>query len=327
MGIEVVTTHIIDLNAIANDVSNTPERRSAAIILLGEKQEDIAATIKYSTADESYLRLASARALGSHKGRKVFEPLLALMADTDYSVRHEAILGLGVSKDSRAIFSLINYLQNPLCETSEAKRRVFMAFDLLNDPRARDFMLNYGAARINEVFYGREEPCPVVFHEIKSALHSKKPVLSVYTFYGKEDLRIKAEEKKGTLIQSLRDIVAIEKQIRDVNSFNHPQTYVVDLDGNLLLGGHIQEHVQVASGKDILAAGEALLEFDNGWHLRMLNNRSNGYYPDKSTISLALEKFKQAGLVDEKTVTEDFPKQGYDSEELLFDKPFYHKTQ
>ncbi|GEM_PF-1660211 len=319
----MVVTHTIDLSKIADDSTNTHDRRSNAIILLGEQQQGLATILKHSANSESYLRTAAARALGSHKGRAVFEPLLELMADTDSSVSHEAILSLGTSKDSRALFSLINYLQNPLCSTDEAIRRVFMAFELLNDPRASDFILKYGDNRLNEAFYGREEPRPTVFCEVKKALHSKKPLLTLYTFCGEETTRLKAEAKKRAKIESVVDIERIEKEIRELNAINHPQTYVIDIEGNLLLGGYIEEHVQVASGRDVLAAGEAFLTQKSGWKLDTLNNRSNGYYPDKSTIPTALEKFRKAGLVQGEVCIEEFPKQGYASEEILFDKPFY----
>lgn len=60
----------------------------------------------------------------------------------------------------------------------------------------------------------------------------------------------------------------------------HPQTYVVTAsDGIFCCGGAVEEHVHVAGGEAVLAAGEVWFARRSGkrWSVERINNRSIGY--------------------------------------------------
>lgn len=88
----------------------------------------------------------------------------------------------------------------------------------------------------------------------------------------------------GHPIRSHGDLQAIAPILREdlTWSCSKPQTYVVTVDSVFVLGGYLNEHVEVASGEPVLAAGEATLEElpDGAWRITALNNRSYGYMPE-----------------------------------------------
>ncbi|WP_198171111.1 TFIIB-type zinc ribbon-containing protein [Actinoplanes awajinensis] len=56
-----------------------------------------------------------------------------------------------------------------------------------------------------------------------------------------------------------------------------PFTFVVALDGRLRLAPRRSEHVALAGGRDVLAAGE--MGFGAGWRVTEVTNQSTGYCP------------------------------------------------
>jgi hypothetical protein len=98
---------------------------------------------------------------------------------------------------------------------------------------------------------------------------------------------IRARSRAGHTIRSqadLQDIGHIVHEEQTLGLFK-PQTYVVTLDHLFVLGGHLNEHVEAASGQPVLAAGEATIEEqpDGTWRIAELNNRSYGYMPEASS--------------------------------------------
>jgi hypothetical protein len=89
----------------------------------------------------------------------------------------------------------------------------------------------------------------------------------------------------GHPIRSQADLQAIAPILREdlTWSSSKPQTYIVTADSVFVLGGYLNEHVEVARGEPVLAAGEATLEEqpDGTWRITALNNRSYGYMPDE----------------------------------------------
>jgi hypothetical protein len=68
---------------------------------------------------------------------------------------------------------------------------------------------------------------------------------------------------------------------REENEAAEPYTFVVALDGTLLLGPRRSEHVALARGTEILAAGEITFATTaNGWRVTQVSNQSTGYCPD-----------------------------------------------
>jgi hypothetical protein len=87
----------------------------------------------------------------------------------------------------------------------------------------------------------------------------------------------------GHIIRSQADLPAIAEMLRADRSraFEKPQTYIVNLAGEFVLGGYLADHAELASGAPVLAAGEAVLEeqADRSWQIVALNNRSYDYMP------------------------------------------------
>ncbi len=68
---------------------------------------------------------------------------------------------------------------------------------------------------------------------------------------------------------------------RDRAELGEPVTFVVTLDGLLQLASRRTEHVAVAAGQDVLAAGEMTFErVGVGWRVVEVTNQSTGYCPD-----------------------------------------------
>src|SRR5690348_1722710 len=72
----------------------------------------------------------------------------------------------------------------------------------------------------------------------------------------------RARTRAGHPIRSQADLQALTPILREDQAWSaaKPQTYVVTVEGIFRLGGHLNEHVEVAGGEPVLAAGEAILE-------------------------------------------------------------------
>jgi len=75
---------------------------------------------------------------------------------------------------------------------------------------------------------------------------------------------------------------------------SEPFTFVVALDGMLRLGPRRSEHVTLAGGRDVLAAGElGFAPAEEGWSVAEATNQSTGYCPDPDcwpAVSRALDR-------------------------------------
>ncbi len=277
-----------------------------------------------SSANE-YERSAAALAFGAYAAenrdkaalsdvRSVFRELVRLSFDRELYVRCDALLGLGRSKDSRAYFFLANYFERApkLSPRSfELQKRVLYAFQENQDPRAAEL-----------IWRAKNNP---ILRRMAEQVNTDNTNFR-YTFVGSEEQRTRAEQKKGVTIAGAQDIQKIEgtleADIREAEregSILRPQTYVVDLEGRFKVGGNIHEHVQVASGQDVLAAGEAYFERDaQGWFVKSINNRSNGYYPHQKAHIHVARALKGTGIrFPPDKFTEAYPKDGWLDDTLM----------
>jgi hypothetical protein len=290
--------------------------KAVSLILAGQKKENLSMLLKGALSEEPMIRSGAAAGLGYYGGRDVHEPLKKLMVDKGHMVRCDAILGLGCSKDSRAVFCLVNYYKNPEFSNPEIKQRILFAFQDLKDPRARGFLAE--AAKTENLGFLREMALKAL--QVSSRNHN-----FMYTFSGDNgDARIEeSKNKEGmTPVKTYRDLEKVREALEYFYKERHPQTYIVNQDCSFVIGGYIEEHVAVARGRDILAAGEAFFIpiQGGGWKIRELNNRSNGYYPHHNSIYWVRKALKNTGV--------EFPTQfskKYDflKEEILMFKPFY----
>jgi len=86
----------------------------------------------------------------------------------------------------------------------------------------------------------------------------------------------------------------------------------------------LHEHVEVASGNDVLTAGE--IRFDEyTLEVIYINNRSNGYYPDSSSFRYVTESLRDTSLLKQTEFNEIFPRDGFTDQDLLRMFPFYRE--
>jgi hypothetical protein len=73
-----------------------------------------------------------------------------------------------------------------------------------------------------------------------------------------------------------------------------PFTFVVGIDGGLRLAPRRSEHVALAGGQDVLAAGEMTFgPAGSGWRVDEVSNQSTGYCPDPDSwpaVGAALDR-------------------------------------
>jgi hypothetical protein len=135
-----------------------------------------------------------------------------------------------------------------------------------------------------------------------------------YSYVGDQEKLPWAVQQAGHPIRSQIDLQTLAPILRQDEewSFTKPQTYVVTIEGVFLLGGHLNEHVAVASGQPVLAAGEATLEeqADGTWHITELNNRSYGYMPDASSWTAVDQALAQTGIVYPDGFADIYPLEG-----------------
>ena len=80
-----------------------------------------------------------------------------------------------------------------------------------------------------------------------------------------------------------------------------------------MLGGYLNEHVDVAAGRPVLAAGEAVLEErpDGTWAITAINNRSYGYMPDAASSAAVEQALRDTGIpYPHDGFTEIYPREG-----------------
>lgn len=110
---------------------------------------------------------------------------------------------------------------------------------------------------------------------------------------------------------------------RDPGERTDPVTFVVALDGVLLLAPRRSEHVALAGGHDVLAAGEmAFFLVGTGWRVAEVTNQSTGYCPDPDcwpAVAAALDRvgvphpggftdrviFRRCVVCDERNIVRD----------------------
>lgn len=84
---------------------------------------------------------------------------------------------------------------------------------------------------------------------------------------------------------------------RDRGELLEPFTFVVALDGTLRLAPRRSEHVALAAGREVLAAGEiAFAPTETGWRVTTVTNQSTGYCPDPDCWPAVAAALNQVGV-------------------------------
>jgi hypothetical protein len=248
--------------------------------------------------------------LGQLDDRRSFPLLADFLQDED--VRPYSVLALAQLNDSRALFPLINLFNadgDPVVQ-----QRILQFMYHTGDPRATEFLAKYSA-----------NPS-ASFHDIaKTALRACKDNSDfTYRYNGFGDNYTRSLGIEGQIMVTNAALTAARETLaenqRDVN-FKKPQTYIVGEDKIMLVGGLINEHVEVARGKDVLAAGEVQFkETSPGyWQVDEINQRSNGYHPDPASFRWVKEFFETGSDVafDNTEFDETFPPEGFNHPDFL----------
>jgi hypothetical protein len=122
----------------------------------------------------------------------------------------------------------------------------------------------------------------------------------MFEYVGFEEIRLMvAEFPRGTKIESIADLKHWVRATGDRSMFDRQlivATFVIDLDGNLLLADRHSEHVACAGGAAVLAAGEIFITWDGDiLEISDITNQSTGYCPDLDSwqyVESALSKIQ-----------------------------------
>jgi hypothetical protein len=121
-----------------------------------------------------------------------------------------------------------------------------------------------------------------------------------YTYVGSEEIKLSvANFPSGTVIDSIADLENWIYQTYDkktISSNSIAATFVIDVEGNLLLADRHSEHVACAGGKVVLSAGEIFIIFEgNSLEISDITNQSTGYCPEIESwthVESALDKIQ-----------------------------------
>jgi hypothetical protein len=101
-----------------------------------------------------------------------------------------------------------------------------------------------------------------------------------YRYVGPAELSDQAAPVDAVSVDSPASL-AVWLAGRDRGELAEPLTFVVTLGGVLRLAARRSEHVALAGGQDVLAAGEmAFAATASGWRVVEVTNQSTGYCPD-----------------------------------------------
>lgn len=99
-----------------------------------------------------------------------------------------------------------------------------------------------------------------------------------FSYVGPEEIRARCAASQGAPILTRADLLQWLAEHGDtVTSEGGFATYVVDLDGKLLVAPRRTEHVACAAGQAVLAAGE--IRFTSDGCVAEVTNNSTGYCP------------------------------------------------
>ncbi|MEV0458032.1 hypothetical protein [Catellatospora methionotrophica] len=114
-----------------------------------------------------------------------------------------------------------------------------------------------------------------------------------YRYVGPGELLVAAAAQDGG--RPLKSPEAVGAWAAGVSG--EPFTYVVDLDGRLLVADRRSEHVACAGGRDVLGAGELSLRWTGaGWAVAEISNQSTGYAPAPGCWPAVAAALDRAGI-------------------------------
>jgi hypothetical protein len=117
-----------------------------------------------------------------------------------------------------------------------------------------------------------------------------------YTYIGPSELRDAVRTADGVAVDTATTL-ARWLAGRERSELLEPFTFVVAADGELRLAPRRSEHVALAGGHDVLAAGEiAFATASEGWQVVQVTNQSTGYCPDPDSWLVVEEALDRIGV-------------------------------
>lgn len=293
-------------SGIDNRVLDEPDKKLAELARLASQEHP---NLKpYSQDPDPSIQMLAAEVLATriiNGEQDRFEELKAMLNTEHRDVLFHVMLQLGGLQDSRALWPLVNIHEsrNLGKDYARIKEMAKLAIVHSGDPRAEQFLkdrgYDYDASDVarNEYTYTYRGPASIL---------DRLPPLPEHI----------------ATIDSEEDLERLIPHMEYMERIGHPLTYVVDTEYQMRIGVEVEEHVIVAQGEDVLAAGE--IEFERPFlGVQMVNNRSIGYLPDR-TRSFHAVKEALAFLDLPNGYTDPWP-EDYFSEDLrqIFDADTY----
>jgi len=240
-------------------------------------------------------------------GRSTFDRIISELGKNS-KLDSQIFMLLARLNDSRALFPLINYATKS--KETEHTQRLLQYMAHTKDPRSADFLDEY-----LKIF---TRPYRSIAQDAFKKCNDN--LKFIYQFVGSDNLYDNALNSKGGIIVSSQNLNDNEKAINE-NSVPvpKPQTYVITLDQKMLIGINLNEHVFVAKGQDVCAAGEVNFERnETGWKISYINNRSNGYLPHSSSFHWVKEYLGKTDIgFGKEQFDNTFPMNGFNDSDFL----------
>jgi len=275
-----------------------------------EQDKAKASALNQLSSGDSYQMSQGLNLLGKIGTRDVF-PMITSYLGTDLAA--EAISALASSKDSRAYFPLVNF--HNVVRNGVVQRKILQYLLSTKDPRAVDFL--------EEVIEldGRSDHVSIAEQALKSCRDNHD---FLYRFEGTDAELEVSKNREGQVPFYSSALDENEEYLREFQrgrgrgDLSFPHTFIIGRDRILNIG--LPEHVQVARGVDVLAAGEInFVKEDGVWRVTDLTYRSSGYWPAESSFYWVDLFFKNnTDIVFDKTKFDgDFPREGYNDLDFL----------
>lgn len=246
--------------------------------------------------------------LGWTDDRRTY-PLL-MKALQDERLQEYAIKALAQAKDSRSFFPLVNLFNQTT--TPMIHQRILQYMYETRDPRAEEFLRIY--------LSDTNKPYRDIAEQALKYCAGNADFL--YRYAGADESFRHAQSVTGQIVVTKEQLTLNERVLEENqrgSQAQKPQTFIVNNEGVMYIGGLLNEHVEVARGNDVRAAGEVIfIKLGERWGIEYINNRSNSYYPHPSSfvwVKRYLEPLEVHGLKDH--YDEVFPRDGFNDVEFL----------
>jgi len=283
--------------------------------------------------NDIYAKCTAVQAISRIGGRDAYGKLIDIIRhETETDVINSAIIAMAQTniapdtKDSRMLFPLVNIYNNT--DEYQTKVNILNALSAIQDPRTMDFLEQILVTE-NKNIQDIIESCmhaQNIFREFKYTFtKADEPDLTQL-----EEMRKRAEkgEKKRIQINHCSDIPALliyVPSLRHTADILGPLTYIIDENKKMFIGANTEEHVETAKGTNVIAAGEISFtqHTDGKWELVELNNRSNGYFPARTSFPIVAKVLEKAEIKHAGQFSYLHPRDGFFSDEFLSMFPFH----